>query len=162
MNKSDWIQGSISLFILITLIFTTISVWNQLDFNKKSLRPWIFPKLNEEVFIDQEKIVNTISCSNLGETPALNIYLYGFLSQSKEFPKDTIKKRISSFEFIPKAIIFPKEQKVDTKIITRPKILNNKQKRKIPIDAIRNHLKEQTYLHFYLTYESEDGTKYFL
>jgi hypothetical protein len=162
LSMSNWIQCSISFFILGTLIFTTINVCDQLNFNKKSLRPWIFPELTEEVLITQEKISNIVSLSNIGKTPALNIYLDGFLAQYMEFPKDTIKKRISNFEFIPKAIIFPNEQKINIEVITIPEIVNIKQKREIPIDSIRNLLKEKTYLHFYLTYESESGTKYYL
>lgn len=162
MKISDWIQGIIGFLLLLTLFFTAISVRNQLDFNKKSLRPWIFPKLTEEVFIDKEKIINIVSASNIGNTPALNTYLYGFLSQDEEFPKDKIKKMITSFEFIPIAIIFPKEQEVNFEVITNAEILNIKHKREIPIDSIRNHLKVKTYLHFYLTYESDSGTKYFV
>ncbi|NQT78745.1 MAG: hypothetical protein HQ565_13620 [Bacteroidetes bacterium] len=163
LSISDIIQIAIAFFILITLILNLLSINEQKNYNENTLRPWIKPEPPFQILVEKNLITHPIFISNTGYSPAIDVYVYGTLSKSKEFPIDLIKSKIKGIEDFKKAIIFP-SQKLD-KVTNTTKLI-------IPIDfkfegdtinkILDDIQKDLSYLHIYLTYKSPDNKFYYL
>lgn len=162
-SLSDRIQVGIVILIALTLIVTTISVIDQVNYNKTILRPWVVPELSGKVVITKDKVYNYVFMSNIGETPAINLYTYGTVNNSKDFPVDTIKKKMQGFEFFKKAVLFPNQKQIKADLPTDYNLQNINRDEEHSLDVVRDLiLNKDIYFHMYLIYESEDGGKYYL
>ena len=160
---SDYIQIAITILIAGTLILTLINVVNQNNFNKNTLRPWILPEMSGQLIIGKTNVEKTIFLSNPGYSPAIDVYMYSLLNNSKEFPIDTIKYKIRGFEKFKKAIIFPNQKKRKYTMPTRFTIQDNNLPENNSMNQIRDFLlKDEVYLHLYVIYMSPDKQKYYL
>ena len=158
-KTNDWIQSSIGLLIAITLIVSAISVREQIKFNENTLRPWIAPEISGQLVFEKSGVSYSIYLSNVGYSPALDVYMYSTLFSEKEFPVDTIRQKIQDFEKFKKGIIFPNQRRVK---------YNNYSNLDRNVDSLSIKqlceliLEKDTYLHIYLIYLSSDNQTYYL
>lgn len=139
---------------------TSFNIYNQYNFNKNTLRPWLVPEMSNNLKIEKTHMEFMTAISNRGYSPAIDAYLFNDLNKSKQFPKDTFKNQLRKRGKYNKSIIFPNQKKVeaiDSLKFTSPGVDLPKD---IVISKIRDFLlKDEVYLHLYLEYMSSDKHK---
>lgn len=157
VNWPKW--NTIAQFIIAVLILVTVyvayrNILQQGEFNRNSLRPWVYVKelrqpQAKQTNADTVCVMFDYSLKNVGKTPALNVRAFSIFSiYGKKFPEDILKKKIVESKMLgiifPDQLLFPTSNTIFRKPITMDTIL-----KKITDDS--------AYVHIYVEYSNNSG-----
>lgn len=107
------VQIGVVVCLLITIIITCKNVIQQGEFNRNSLRPWIYAKMDtlSPMFIDHDGFMRfKLNLINIGSTPACSIRHYTVLNFDSSFPEYAIKEEIAKRKSPRCCFIFPDQE----------------------------------------------------
>lgn len=142
------VQLGILFFIAWTFFRQSDFNRKQVEFNLNLIKPWIYPRPEQEIKISNDSIYVKFKCQNLGKTPAFDFDFISFASYDKDFVTDTF--HLGDNE-IKRGFIFPNEKvKADYTVLP---IVINLHKQKISGDSILQKIKhKKLFVHCYVTY----------
>jgi len=155
-------QIVIGIALVTTVIITGVSICQQGEFNRNSLRPWIGVELDPNIQIEDGVFVFSYDTKCTGRTVAYRIKNYGSVSYSDVFPEDgfkKIKKKKGSVSFlVPNQTMRVEDKEVYIKMAVTPDIIDTiPVLRKRIIKLIEN---QEFFLHIYIEYEDFNANRY--
>lgn len=118
ITPSDVIQILICICILATCIFTGINIKQQDEFQRNTLRPWVYCKIDtvrgaQPIEISENGDIRfNHFFMNIGTTPAYNLRSYSVLDPSPEFPVDYFKQQINESTNPRRIFLFPSQKEL--------------------------------------------------
>ncbi len=156
LTPSDIIQILIFCGILITCILTGLNIRQQGEFNKNTLRPWVYDELKSFIKLKGEYIHCEYVTRCIGNTPAYNVNGYGMIDDRRFYSEDEILYAIQRWDVSDKTpdIMHPNETLYGTDSNTM--IIEGSIKDTL-INLIKNN---QLYRHSYIEYGDISHNKY--
>lgn len=156
------VQIVIMVALVISVIYTGISVNNQTEFNRNSLRPWVFPIPQDTITISDGAIKFSYNLKCIGRTPACSVLTYSWLLSDSTFPVNRIRNEKEEQLTPPSFLVSDYSLRIESYTTFDWEDLKTGEIYKQPRAKLTSDInKELFYLYFYIEYNDFNHKQYY-